>query len=37
MPLFILSIRVNIEMIFKKNYGKFFKKKKGEDANQENS
>ena len=37
MPLFILSIRVNIEMIFKKNYVKFFKKKKGEDADQENS
>ena len=24
MPMFILAIRVNIEMIFKKNYPKFF-------------
>lgn len=37
MPMFILAIRVNIEMIFKKNYVKFFSKKQGADADSENS
>ena len=38
MPMFILAIRVNIEMIFKKNYIKFFSKKQGGgDPDAENS
>ena len=35
--MFILAIRVNIEMIFKKNYVKFYSKKQGGDPDSENN